>query len=42
MAVTTGSIMLAWVLWNADDAPAPMAAPLAPAEGDQSSAGAAS
>jgi signal peptidase II len=49
MAVTTGSILLAWVLWNADDVPAsmpapmtaPMAAPLVPAEGDQSSAGAA-
>lgn len=42
MAVTTGSILLAWVLWNADDVPALTAAQPAPVAGDQSSAGAAS
>lgn len=50
VAVTTGATLLAWVLWNTDDAPAfspapmaPMApvAPVAPVAGDQSSAGAA-
>jgi signal peptidase II len=41
IAVTTGAMLLAWVLWNADDAPAFSPEPVAPVAGDQSSAGAA-